>query len=98
VLLALGCGWVAIATEQKAHGGVCNVQHMGNPRTPLAAPQLQPGAVIRRTCDWPVRTTWLVAPSVAMSLAIIVALGLALVAVSPRQASTLAYCWRRAVY
>jgi predicted outer membrane lipoprotein len=92
--LALGCGWVAIATEQKAHVPVCYSPYRHGQMVRLI-PCQQIHVAFRVL---PVGSTWLVGPTIAMSFAIIVALALALVAISPRQGSLLAYRWRRAVY
>ena len=102
VVAALGCGWVAIATEQKAHAPLCASYYAGNPLG-IRRGGPSPKPILCRTLRVsypiaPVGTTWLAGPTIAMSVAILAALVLALLAISPRQGTLLAYRWRRAVY
>jgi hypothetical protein len=101
VTAALTCGWLAIATEQKAHVPVCinatkGITHIGQAVPPqVSAANCALSKPIRTS---PVGTTWLVGPTIAMSFAIVAAIVFGLLAISPRQGSLLTYRWRRAVY
>jgi hypothetical protein len=98
LLLALGCGWVAIATEQKGHVALCVFGGDARGAYVRPAPSNNSSGLISGPCAFPIGTTWLVGPTVAMSFAILAALAFALVAISPRQGTLLTYRWRRAIY
>jgi hypothetical protein len=98
-IAALACGWIALATVQKAHAPVCS-----NPYALTTHGPARPSGTIlceRIHVSFPtpaVGKTWLLGPTVAMSFAILAAVGFGLLAISPRQGSLLTYRWRRAVY
>lgn len=91
VVAALACGWVAIATAQRAYVPACGVEAVKGivregQHVPVVCGSAQFGMV------------WRPGPTIAMGVAIVAAIGLALLAIVPRQGLLLAYRWRRAVY
>jgi hypothetical protein len=91
---AFTCGWIAIATAQRAYVPACKANAVKGITHRFQFQNVQPRVI----CASAFGMRWRSRPTVAMAFAILVALGFGLIAISPKQGSSVLYRGRRVVY